>query len=204
MYLCGLGVGVFQSKRGSKAAGTALVLVVASTGTAAANEGDGRAIRAFRPEADTYVSAAEPRRNFGRARALEADGAPQAIVYLRFRIKKEKGAIDGVTLLLHARGRARTSYQVRRVEAGEWDERQLTYNNAPRLSLRYTSSKPVRRGAWSAVDVTPFVREDDGVVSLAITTKSPLRVVFASRESNHAPQLVLRTGASSVTVPPSS
>jgi hypothetical protein len=198
-------VGVFQSKRGSEVAGIALVLAVASTATAAAaNEADGRAIRAFRPEADTYVSAAEPHRNFGRAAALEADGAPQAIVYLRFRITKENGAIDGVTLLLHAKRGARTSYQVRRVEAAEWRERRLTYSNAPRLSLRYTSSKPVRRGAWSAVDVTPFVREDDGVVSLAITTKSPLGVVFASRESTHGPRLVLRTAPGSAAALPSS
>ena len=185
--------------------GTALVLAVASTATAAANEGDGRTIRAFRAEADTYVSAAEPRRNFGRARALEADGAPQAIVYLRFRVKRERGSIDDVTLLLHAKGRARTSYQVRRVEAAEWREERLTFSNAPKLSLRYTSSKPVRRGAWSAVDVTPFVREDDGVVSLAITTKNPLGVVFASRESNLGPRLVVRTApGSSASVPPSS
>jgi hypothetical protein len=196
MYAAGLGVGVFQSKRGSKAAGTALVLVLASTATAAtaaAGEGDEGGIRAFRPEADTYVSAAKPRRNFGRAGALEADGAPQAIVYLKFRIKKEKGAIDGVTLLLHATSGGRTSYQVRRVEAAEWREQRLTYSNAPRLSLRYTSSKPVPRGAWSAVDVTPFVEEDDGVVSLAITTKSPRGIVFASRESDRGPRLVLVT-----------
>jgi hypothetical protein len=191
-------VRVLQSKRGSKAAATALVLAVTSTATAAANEGEARAIRAFRAEADTYVSAAEPHRNFGRARALEADGEPQAIVYLRFRIKKEKRAIDGVTLLLHANGGARTSYQVRRVKAAEWRERRLTYSSAPRLSLRYTSSKPVHRGAWSAVDVTPIVEEDDDVVSLAITTKSPLGVVFASRESNRGPRLVLRTAAGSV------
>jgi len=197
-------VGVFQSKRGSNAAAIALVLAVAPAATAAANERDPHAIRAFRAVADTYVSAAEPRRNFGRARALEADGAPQAIVYLRFRIKKEKRAIDGVTLLLHANAGARTSYQVRGVEATEWRERRLTYRNAPRLSLRYTSSKPVHRGAWSAVDVTPFVQEDDGVVSLAITTKSPLGVVFASRESKRGPRLVLRTAAGSAKMPRSS
>jgi hypothetical protein len=186
-------VGVAEAKRGSRLAGIALVLAVASTATAAANEGAGRAIRAFTPEADTYVSAAQPRRNFGRTRALRADSSPQATVYLRFRIRKVKGEIDGVTLLLHAKVGARTSYQVRRVQATRWREAQLTYENAPRLSLRYTSSKPVRRGAWSAVDVTPVVAQDDEVVSLAITTKSRRGVVFASRESNHSPRLVVRT-----------
>jgi hypothetical protein len=186
-------VGVAQAKRGSRLAGTALVLAVVSTATAAGNQGDGRPIHAFRPEADTYVSAAKPRRNFGRTHALRADSSPQATAYIRFRIGKIKGVIDGITLLLHAKAGARTSYQVRRVQTTQWRETELTYENAPRLSLRYTSSKPVRRGAWSAVDVTPFVAQDDEVVSLAITTKSPLGVAFSSRESNHSPRLAVRT-----------
>lgn len=122
---------------------------------------------------------------------------PEATVYLRFRIRKVKGEVTGVTLLLHAQGRARVSYQVRRVDENGWREGRLTYATAPRLSLRYASSKPVRRGVWSALDVTPFV-SGGGRVSLAITTKSPLGVVFASRESNHGPRLVVRTDAERV------
>ena len=151
-------------------------------------------LRAFTPEADTYVSEAQPQRNFGRREALRADSVPESTVYLRFRIRRVKGEITGVTLLLHAQGPARVSYQVRRVYENDWRESGLTYANAPRLSLRYASSKPVRRGAWSAVDVTPFV-SGGGRVSLAITTKSSLGVVFASRESNDGPRLVVRTDA---------
>jgi hypothetical protein len=139
------------------------------------------------------VSAAEPNKNFGRTTALRADGSPQTTVYLRFRVKMLRGDITDVTLLLHAQAGGRTSYQVRRVREDEWRERRLTYENAPRLSLRYASSKPVRRGAWSAVDVTPFVADDDELVSLAITTRSALGVVFASRESRRGPRLVVRT-----------
>jgi hypothetical protein len=183
-------------------AATAAALALASAGAAGAKEKPRAEIRALKPEADTFISAAEPRRNFGRMTALRADGSPRATVYLRFRMKKLKGDVRGVTLLLYATAPARASYQVRLVEENDWLERRLTYANAPKLPLRYASSKPVRRGAWSAVDVTSFVDEDDDRVTLAITTRSPLGVVFASRESRRGPRLVLRTDDAESEPPP--
>ena len=171
--------------------GIALTLAVVGSGSAGA-ELLSDELRAFRPEADTYVSAARPK-NYGRARSLRAAGAPRQTVFIRFRIDELKGSITSVTLLLHAQAKTRTSYQVRRVYEDKWRERGLTFENAPRLSLRYVSSKPVRRGIWSAVDVTSFVTDDTGRVSLAVTTRSPLGVVFESRESDQGPRLVIRT-----------
>lgn len=175
-------------------AGAALGLAVVST--AAVGHGDLAAteLRAFRPEADAYVTAAAPARNFGSVGVLRAKGSPEATVYLRFRLRKLKDSdIISVTLLLHTLAGARTSFQVRPVSRDNWKEQQLTYANAPRLSLRYAASKPVRRAAWSAVDVTPFILSGWGRVSFAITTRSALGVVFASRESKHGPRLVVRT-----------
>jgi hypothetical protein len=83
---------------------------------------------------------------------------------------------------------------VRRVYENQWRERGLTFENAPRLSLRYVSSKPVRSGIWSAVDVTSFVKDDTERVTLAVATRSALGVVFDSRESDQGPRLVIRTG----------
>ena len=183
---------IVRAKTGSGLAVTGLVLGVSAAGVAGAKEWLSPEIRAFRPQADTYVSEAQPERNFGLLHALRADSSPVTTVYLRFRLKLS-GKITGVTLLLHAQAGARTSYQVRRVQQTAWRETRLTYANAPRLSLRYASSKPVRRAAWSAVDVTPFVDVDTQRVSLAITTKSSLGVVFSSRESDQGPRLVVRT-----------
>jgi hypothetical protein len=173
--------------------GTALGLAVAATGSAGAQTPMAD-IRAFSPEADTYVTAARPETNFGSSRLLRADGAPRQTVFLRFRLGELKGEITSVTLLLHAQAGARASYQVRRVHADGWRERRLTFENAPRLSFHYVSSRPVRRGIWSAVDVTSFITDDDDVVSLAVTTRSARGVVFESRETNHGPRLVVRTG----------
>ena len=178
--------------KGSRLTG-ALALVLVGASAAQAAEISAPSIRAFKPVADTYVTADQPRRNFGRTKALRADGAPQATVYLRFRMRKVEGKLESVTLLLHAESGAR-AFQVRRVREDDWREAQLTYRTAPKLSLRYAASRPVRRGKWSAVDVTPlFETDDDEQVSLAITTRSPVGVVFASRESKKGPRLVVRT-----------
>lgn len=183
---------VTRSNTGMVAAAGMLALAVAG-GSAGAHGKQSTELLAIKPEADTYVSADRPRMNFGRSRSLRADGSPQATAYLRFPLDQLNGQITSVTLLLHAQTGRRTSYQVRRAYRDQWRERRLTFENAPRLSLRYASSKPVRRGAWNAVDVTSFVTEDLSEVSLAVTTKSPLGIVFQSRETKHGPRLVVRT-----------
>jgi hypothetical protein len=173
--------------------GAALALAGVSTAAVGREQLPATELRAFKPEADTYVTAAAPARNFGLVGVLRVKSSPQAAAYLRFRIRKLKGDdITSVTLLLHALAGPHRSYQVRPVRRDDWREQRLTYENAPKLSLRYAASKPVRRGAWSAVDVTPFIAGDRGRVSLAITTRSELGVVFASRESEHGPRLVVR------------
>jgi hypothetical protein len=177
---------------GQLLAGTALALSVGA-GAAAAARPTENDLRAFRPEADTYVSATRPEMNFGRSRTLRADASPRQTIYLRFRLRQLQGDVTSVILLLHARTGAPTSFQVRPVPDDDWGERLLTFDNAPKFSLRYAASKPVRQGIWSAVDVTSFVGEGGGRVSLAITTRGTRGVVFDSRESRRGPRLVVRT-----------
>ena len=168
------------------------VAAVVVAGAAPAANGPAVEIRAFKPVADTYVTAVHPRRNFGRARILRVDGAPETTAYLRFELRKLQASITSVTLLMHPSTAARARFAVRRVYEDEWRERRLTYANAPRPSPRYTASKPVRSGAWSAIDVTQFV-DGTGAVTLAITARGNGEVSFGSRESRHGPRLVVRT-----------
>jgi hypothetical protein len=183
-----------QPQPGLAAAGLLVAAALGLTGAAAATEAPPPEIRAFKPVADTYASAARPRTNFGRARVLRVDGAPEKTAYLRFDIGNTRGGVDSVTLLLRSHSEARASFAVRGVNDDDWRERRLTYANAPRLSLRYTASKPVRRGVWTAVDVTPFVEDGDSEVSLAVTTRAHRELTFGSRESRYGPRLVIRSG----------
>ena len=177
---------------GLPALATVAVTAATAAGAAAAPSGPAVRMRAFKPVADSYVTAAHPRGNYGRAQVLRVDGAPEATAYLRFDLRKLRGDITSVTLLLHPTTATRRGFAVRRVYENAWHERRLTYATAPRPSLRYTAAKPVRRGVWSAIDVTPFV-SGGGELSLAVTTRAAQALSFGSRESTHGPRLVVRT-----------
>jgi hypothetical protein len=169
----------------------AALIGAAGSSATAATPMDG--YRVYKPVADTYVTAVRARANFGRSRALRVDGSPETTAFVRFRLKPATAPTASVTLLLRPGSPGRARYAVRRVEDNEWRERRLTHATAPHPSLRFASSRPVRRGAWSAVDVTSFVAADDEEVSLAITTHGRQEISFGSRESQSGPRLVVRT-----------
>jgi hypothetical protein len=170
----------------------ALVGAAGSSASAATSLDD---FRVYKPVADTYVTASRPRANFGRSRALRVDASPETTAFVRFRLKRTMAPATSVMLLLRPESPGRARYAVRRVEDNSWRERRLTYATAPHPSQRFASSRPVRRGAWSAVDVTALVTESGGeAVSLAIATLGRREITFGSRESRSGPRLVVRTG----------
>ena len=172
-----------------------LVALAASIGAAGSSASAASRLEEFRvyePVADTYVTSARARANFGRNPALRVDASPQATAFVRFRLPRTATPAGSITLLLHSRS-AWATYAVRRVANSAWRERRLTYATAPDPSLRFTSSLPVRRGDWSAVDVTSFVARNGGEdVTLAITTRGRQEISFGSRESRSGPRLVMR------------
>jgi hypothetical protein len=168
-----------------------LAAAIAVLGAAPAASGPPE-IRGFKPEADTHVTSRRPDGNFGRAPVLRVDGAPETRAYLRFELERHEEEIESVTLLLHPTKGGRASYAVRRVRRNAWRERRLTYATAPRPSQRFVSSMPVRRGMWSAVDVTAFIDDSDREVTLAITTHASRELTFGSRESRYGPRLVVQ------------
>jgi hypothetical protein len=171
----------------------ALSGAAAFAGAAAAKEDPKPQIRAYRAEADTYVTAAEPDTNYGRSLMLRVAHSPRTTTYLRFQIQKLPKDVTSVILLLHTRNGGRVSFEVRNAGTDTWAERRLTYSTAPRLSMRYAAGKLVRSGNWNAVDVTSLVAGRKRI-SLAVTTQSRFGVAFHSRESKEGPRLVVRSG----------
>jgi hypothetical protein len=171
----------------------ALAALIGAAGSCASAATPMDGYRVYKPVADTYVTAARVRANFGRSRVLRVDASPETTAFVRFRLKRTTEPAASVTLLLRPRSPGRTRYAVRGVEDNGWRERRLTYATAPHPSMRFASSRPVRRGAWSAVDVTSFVVAGDEDVSLAITTHGRQEISFGSRESQSGPRLVVRT-----------
>jgi hypothetical protein len=183
--------------RSNAAVGTTLVALAALLGAARSSASAAEPqdeLRVYKPVADTYVTAARARTNFGRSRALRVDAAPETTAFVRFRLKRTAVPAESITLLLRPTSLGRPRYAVRQVENDDWRERRLTYATAPHPSMRFVSSRPIRRGAWSAVDVTAFVQPEGGEeVTLAITTHGTRAISFGSRESRFGPRLVVRT-----------
>lgn len=171
----------------------ALAALIGAAGSCASAATPMDGFRVYKPVADTYVTAARPRANFGRSQALRVGASPETTAFVRFRLKRTTAPAASVTLLLRPGSPGRARYVVRRVEDNKWRERRLTHATAPHPSLRFASSRPVRRGAWSAVDVTSLVAAGDEEVSLAITTHGTQEISFGSRESQSGPRLVVRT-----------
>jgi hypothetical protein len=172
----------------------ALAALVAAGGSSAPTASSSDQFHVYKAVADTYVTAALARANFGRSRALRVDASPETMTFVRFRLKGTPVPAASVTLLLRPAGPGRARFAVRRVEDNGWRERRVTYATAPGPSMRFISSRPVRRGAWSAVDVTALVPPGGGKeVTLAITTHGTREISFGSRESRSGPRLVVRT-----------
>jgi hypothetical protein len=148
-------------------------------------------IRAVRAKADAFVSDATPRRNFGQARLLAVDGAPTIRTYLRFDVDLRSDDVRHASLLLYSlRRRLRTGYKVRLV-SGRWNEREITYANAPEGSPPSVSSGALGAGSWKAIDLTSLVAGKKAV-NLVLSTESTNGALFASRETGrHGPRLVI-------------
>lgn len=153
----------------------------------------GPRIRAMRPKADAFVSAANRTQNFGHARELKVGSSPTLRAYVMFAVDLHRGpgTVKQVSLLLYSNTRSQVGYQVRLV-AERWRERRITFANAPALSRKFVPSGPLRAHVWQAVDVTSLVSDDAKYVGFVLTTVSTKGAMFASRETKkHGPRLVV-------------
>jgi hypothetical protein len=147
-------------------------------------------IQALKAKADASVSEATPRRNYGQARQLLVDGSPVVRTYVRFDADLRSEEIQHVSLLLFNHRRSQAGFKVQLVY-GRWSERKITFANAPEFSPPYVASGPLSARSWQVVDVTSLVVGEEDV-SLALTTSSPNRAMFASRETRkRGPRLVI-------------
>ena len=179
---------------------TALVLTASVLGGHLPTAAAAPAVVQLVAAADSYVSAAKPTSGYGTATQLYADGSPTMRALVRFDSAAVPGPITKATLRVLAT-RSTTSFTVHRTGAA-WDERKVTYANAPAAEGTGVASGPVAKGTWVAVDVTSLVRVG-AATSLSISTGSAESQTIASRETATKPTLVLETGSAQDTTAPS-
>jgi hypothetical protein len=158
---------------------SAAVTLVTPVGAAAATS-------VFTASADAHVSAAQPKRNFGKASTLAVGGAGRARGYLRFALSDLSARVEKATVRLFVRRGAGAPIAIRPASS-RWSERRLTRANAPRPGR--VASRAVLHAGWNSLDVTPLVA-GNGSVTLVLTSRARRAIWFTSRETGRrAPRL---------------
>jgi acid phosphatase type 7 len=170
---------------GAVAAATAVTFLTGSGAAAPA------ARVSVAPAADTYVTAARKKQNFGAAKTLVAGPGSRVRIFMRFDLRQQDAKVVHATLKLYAPKASKSSVAVSTVTDALWSERSVTYANEPKAGARVALLRKLSRG-WNSVDLTNAAR-GRYLISLSLTA-SKGRISLASRESGaHAPRLAIQT-----------
>jgi hypothetical protein len=160
--------------------------------------------------ADTFANAADPNEGRGTHPLVKVDGGwRQRVGYLRFSLDDSGGQrIRSVTLRLFAASDAPLGVAVHTV-TGSWREATLTHADRPPPGRMIGHSGAVRGDRWTEIDVTgsvaraargggsaslALVHSPFGAAGSALALQDRVTRRFASRETDHAPQLVVVYG----------
>jgi hypothetical protein len=156
---------------------------IVTTLTAEAN------ILALKPVADSYIDSEKQDTNYGSAAALRIDGSPSKRAYLKFDLSGMGGEIERVLLRIYAQTRISGRFELRQAD-GDWEERTLTFLNAPQAGEILLTGDPVTTGYWAEVDVTNLVPLD-GSFTFVISTNAKTQTALGSKESANPPELLI-------------
>ncbi len=146
----------------------------------------------FPDVADAYVDASHPGTNYGTLTSLRVDASPIIHSYLRFSVTGLNGrSITRARLLVYADASSGIGITALAVPSNTWDEKTITYNNAPALGSALASTGGFRAGNWLTLDVSSYVKAA-GTYSFALTTTTSSSLPFQSREASaNRPVLIL-------------
>jgi hypothetical protein len=146
------------------------------------------------PAADTYVSSAYPKKNFGTATTLLLNHKPRKDILLRFSVSGVGArTVLSAKLRLYCVHASPNGGSFSPVANTTWSETGVTWSTAPAAGTTVLATLgAVAASTWYPVDVTSLVR-GDGAYSVRVTTPSTKEAQYVSKEGNSAfqPQLIL-------------
>jgi hypothetical protein len=181
------------------------VIVLVTAGMIVFNQpGIGRASStlSFTPVADSYVNQIDPNANFGTNRSIRADGSPQVHSYLRFEVTGvNNNPVVKVTLRIYANSASSRGFDVYKVSNNSWQEKEITYSNAPEYGNKVGTSDKFPANHWVEVDVSSLLT-GDGTVSIALTGINQTAINMTSRDDNsNKPELLVEVSSENVPIP---
>jgi hypothetical protein len=145
----------------------------------------------FSPVADAYVNQSSPDKNYGSNPSIRVDGSPAERSYLRFEVSGINGTISSVTLRIYANSSSSSGFEVHKVGDNSWQEKNITYSNAPTPGAKVGTSSRFSSNNWVTTDVSSLLNAN-GTVSIALTGINQTGINLASREDSHnKPQLIV-------------
>lgn len=144
------------------------------------------------PIADAHVRSDRASNNYGSTTALEADGSPSKIAYMKFDTSEFAGRIlTSAKLRMKVKDKSSGIYNIKSVADVNWLESTITYNNKPTPGSVVNTFAPSTVGQIIESDVTSIASTNLGqLMSLAIDSVSSDGYDFYSKE-NVADKVVL-------------
>ncbi|HYU86890.1 MAG TPA: DNRLRE domain-containing protein [Kribbellaceae bacterium] len=188
---------------------TALALAGVVT-TASVIFGQGTAVAAattFTPVADTYVQNSTPTTNYGTSSQIVVDNSPVRRMFLKFTVSGLTEVVSSAKLRIHTAGGNSGSNNggtFSKITNTTWSETGTTWNSQPGIDgATLGSLGSVTKSSWYEIDVTSAVT-GNGTFSFAATSPSTDGAYYDARETGaNAPQLVINTGTTTTSPPPS-
>jgi PKD repeat protein len=169
----------------------------APAGPVSATTPSGTITVVLNPQADSYVSSANPTTNYGTSTVLRVAGGSTIMrSYLRFDLSGLTGSIQSASLSILANSSTSLGFSGYGVSDNSWGETTINYANAPATAASASgSSGPITSGSWASVDVTSLAGPAEGGLLSVALTGSGTQESLASRNSANPPQLVITLGA---------
>ena len=167
---------------------------VAITVNPSENPSDNSGSHTFSPVADTFVDANRPSNNYGSSAAIEVDGTPDKIVYIRFNVTNLTGTVASAKLVLDCTNKSIFGGDINLISNNSWGEKSVTYKTKPAIDGPVLDTvNRVAVGDTVEFDVKAAIT-GNGSYSFAIESDNPDGVDYRSRESQiNPPQLIIET-----------
>ena len=190
----------FSSSPARRALGLCLVLCAFAAGVAGLASAAPSSTVA--PSDDAYATVKHADRNFGASKYLIVRRKPATRSYMRFNLNSAPVSGFHATLRVYPLTSSKKGLRLRRAADTGWTQSDLTFRALPSTEKAAVHSGALRALHWKDIRVTRLVGRN-GVLSLALATSGRGRIVLASRESKHAPRLIIRNPAGTTNVTPS-
>ena len=145
----------------------------------------------FYSDADSFIDELNAETNYGVSAALRTDRAPDIRGYIRFSVQGlPAGRVSSATLRIFSNTASAYGYDIHIVHDDSWDEKTLTYQNAPAFGDQLDFKSMVNANSWTTTDVGLAV-QGNGVYTFGLSTLSPTALSYSSREGPYPPELVI-------------